>query len=122
MALRYFTEKHIDGHTVVDGHTGQTIAEGRPHNRGTTYYKSKREAEDRARVLNEAAALARIHRDDAPTTEGMGREDLIREAVWRVSATNYYDLKDNIDATSDDELRQIIAANGDELKEAEIAN
>ena len=121
MTLRYFTEKHIDGHTVVDGHTGDTISHGRPHMKGTTYL-SKKDAEARARALNEADALARKHRDEAPTTEGMGREDLEREALWRISATNYYDLADNIDETSDDELRQIIAANGNEAEEAEIAN
>lgn len=58
------------------------------------------------------------NRDEAPSTDGLGREELEREALWRVSATNYYDLADNIDATSDDELRHIIAANGNEAKEA----
>lgn len=121
MALRYFTEKHIDGHTVVDGATGQTITDGAPHMRGTTYL-SKKDAEARARKLNEADALARKHRDEAPSTDGLDREELEREALWRVSATNYYDLADNIDATSDDELRQIIAANGNEAEEAKLAN
>lgn len=50
-------------------------------------------------------------------TEGMDREDLERAALEAVSATNYYDLADNIDATSDDELRHIIAANGNEAEE-----
>lgn len=31
MALRYFTEKHIGGYTVVDGATGDTISDGAPH-------------------------------------------------------------------------------------------
>lgn len=52
----------------------------------------------------------------------MDREDLERAALEAVSATNYYDLADNIDATTDDELRHIIAANGNEAEEAKIAN
>ena len=50
----------------------------------------------------------------------MDREDLERAALEAVSATNYYDLADNIDATSDDELYKIIDADGDETKEEAI--
>lgn len=56
MTLRYFTEKHIDGYTVVDGHTGDTISDGKPHMKGTTYL-SKKDAEAMARKLNEAEEL-----------------------------------------------------------------
>lgn len=119
MALRYFTEKHIDGYTVVDGNTGQTITDGKPHMKGTTYL-SKRDAEKRARALNEADALARKHRDAAPNTDGLGREELEREALWRVSATNYYDLADNISECTDQDLRDIIEANGNEEAEQRL--
>lgn len=50
----------------------------------------------------------------------MDREDLERAALEAVSATNYYDLADNIDATSDDDLYKIIDADGDETKEENI--
>lgn len=49
------------------------------------------------------------------------REDLEREALRVVSATFYYDLADCIDGCSDDDLRAIIAANGDEAKEQALA-
>lgn len=50
----------------------------------------------------------------------MAREDLERAALEAVSAANYYDLADNIDATSDAELYKIIDADGDETKEENI--
>lgn len=52
----------------------------------------------------------------------MNREELEAEALRVVSATNYYDLADNIESTSDEELRQIIAANGSEKLEEAIAS
>lgn len=47
----------------------------------------------------------------------MDREELEKEALFTVSATNFYDLGDNIENTTDEELERIIAAGGDESKE-----
>ncbi len=48
------------------------------------------------------------------------RDTLERVALETVSPDNYYDLADNLDITTDEELRQIIAANG--VAEVELAN
>ena len=59
--------------------------------------------------------------EHAPAASEYDREDLEELALRTVSATNYYDLADNIDATSDNDLYAIIAADGDEAKENALA-
>lgn len=51
----------------------------------------------------------------------MNREDLEHIALETVSAELYYDLADTIDSVGDDELRAIIACNGDYEKELAIS-
>ena len=50
------------------------------------------------------------------------REDLEKLALAKVSAENHYELADNIDSTSDEELKKIIASDGNYEKEMEIHN
>lgn len=49
------------------------------------------------------------------------RDELEEVALKTVSATNYYDLADNISVVSDQDLRDIIACDGDEGKEEKLA-
>lgn len=48
------------------------------------------------------------------------RETLEQQAMQTVSAELYYDLADNLETATDEELRQIINCNGDYKKELEI--
>jgi hypothetical protein len=50
----------------------------------------------------------------------MKREDLEKLALETVSAELYYDLADNIDACSDEDLHRIIACKGKYRKEVKI--
>ena len=81
------------------------------------YYLQK--SEKAAEVQKLAAAILEVHPGGAVS---MTREELEKEALFTVSAALYYDLADNIEITSDEELRQIIAADGDEEKEEAIAS
>lgn len=47
----------------------------------------------------------------------MNRETLEQVALETVSATHYYDLADNIQETSTPDLYDLIACDGDEVKE-----
>lgn len=50
------------------------------------------------------------------------RQFLEEDALATVSATNYYDLCDNLDTTTDEELAAIIKCEGDEEKENKLFN
>jgi hypothetical protein len=50
----------------------------------------------------------------------MSRQDLELIALQTVSPELYYDLADNIDGVTDDELYNIIACSGDYSKEQRI--
>ena len=76
------------------------------------YWLQKNEKSEPAQKL--AAAILAAHPGGAVS---MDREELEKEALFSVSATNYYDLADNIENTTDEELERIIAAGGDESKE-----
>lgn len=54
---------------------------------------------------------------NTPHSTTTDREDLEILALEMVSAANYYDLVDNIEATTDRELAAIIACKGDEARE-----
>jgi hypothetical protein len=47
----------------------------------------------------------------------MNRQDLEKQALDKVSSYNYYDLRDNLEITTDDELIQIINGNEPEVEE-----
>lgn len=72
-------------------------------------------------MVNETDDIATISGGDPGGTPRRGRIDGPRRArkrsAFSVSATNYYDLADNIENTTDEELERIIAAGGDESKE-----
>lgn len=51
----------------------------------------------------------------------MSRDDLEQIALLTVSAENYYDLADNIDAMTDYDLADLIKCNGDYDKELALA-
>lgn len=76
------------------------------------YWLQKNEKSEPAQKL--AAAILAAHPGGAVS---MDREELEKEALFTVSATNFYDLGDNIENTTDEELERIIAAGGDESKE-----
>ena len=48
------------------------------------------------------------------------RDSLEKQALLTVSSELYYDLADNIDAVSNDDLLDIIKANGNYKKELEL--
>lgn len=48
------------------------------------------------------------------------RDSLEKQALLTVSSELYYDLADNIDAVSNDDLLDIIKANGSYKKELEL--
>lgn len=50
----------------------------------------------------------------------MNREDLEKQALITVSSELYYDLCDNLDAMTDDELQALIACNGNYELEAQL--
>ena len=54
--------------------------------------------------------------------EKLSREDLEKLALQKVSTDNYYDLADNIDGTSDEELYFIIECGGDVVEEDSYIN
>lgn len=51
----------------------------------------------------------------------MNREELEKQALITVSSELYYDLCDNLDAISDDELQALIACNGNYKKELKLS-
>jgi len=50
----------------------------------------------------------------------MNRTELEQEALLTVSAELYYDLADNIDSVTDEELYKIIECNGSYRKELQV--
>lgn len=52
----------------------------------------------------------------------MTREDIEKIALFTVSSELYYDLCDNIDAITDNELLELIACNGNYKKELALDN
>lgn len=51
----------------------------------------------------------------------MNRETLEKIALYEISAENYYDLADNLDTLTDDELLDLIACKGNYKKELKLA-
>lgn len=51
----------------------------------------------------------------------MNREDLEKLAQITISSELYYDLCDNLDTISDEELQALIACNGNYKKELKIS-
>ena len=111
--MQLFTEKHAEGRVIVYP-DGETLGEGLPHRRGAVYFKSPKQAAEHLEKMNKAGAILEAHPGGAVS---MDREELEKEALFTVSATNFYDLGDNIENTTDEELERIIAADGDESKE-----